>query len=152
MEVFADRVRSTRRNVVFSLSTPGGGGGGVLPHLHPIILPLVPCPFWGSTPSPSHNTSTGPMSFLGGTPSPSHNTSTGPISFLGEVLQRLVPGQDRGYPPARVGTPLAMVGHPSQGRYPPAKVGTHQPGQAPPSPQARVVTPPGQGSYPPPPP
>ena len=44
----------------FSLFTPGGG-----------------------TPSPSYNTSTGPMFFLGGTPSPPHNTSTGPMSFLG---------------------------------------------------------------------
>ena len=25
----------------------GEGGGGGLPHLHLIILPLVPCPFWG---------------------------------------------------------------------------------------------------------
>ena len=31
--------------------------------------------------SPSHNTSTGPVSFLGSTPSPSHNTSTGPRSL-----------------------------------------------------------------------
>ena len=27
------------------LSTPEWGGGGI--HLHPIILPLAPCPFWG---------------------------------------------------------------------------------------------------------
>ena len=33
--------------------------GGLL-YLHPIIFPLVPFPFWTSTPSPSHNTSTGP--------------------------------------------------------------------------------------------
>ena len=32
------------------------------PTLHPIILPLIPCPLWGSTPSESHNTSTGPWS------------------------------------------------------------------------------------------
>ena len=29
----------------------------------PIILELVPCPFWGVYPSQSYNTSTGPMSF-----------------------------------------------------------------------------------------
>ena len=56
-------------------------GGGI--HLHPIILPLVPCPFQG-TPSQSHNTSSDPMSFLGVTPSPSNSTSTGPLSFLGD--------------------------------------------------------------------
>ena len=38
---------------------------------------------WRDTASPSHNTSTGPMSFPGGAPSPSHYTSTGPITFLG---------------------------------------------------------------------
>ena len=32
------------------------------PTLHPIILPLIPCPLWGSTLSESHNTSTGPRS------------------------------------------------------------------------------------------
>ena len=66
-------------------------GGGEWPHLNPIIFLLVPwCPFWGGggfTPSPSHNTSTGPMSFWGvpwGTPHPGmgyppryDNTSTG---------------------------------------------------------------------------
>ena len=46
-------------------STPGGGG---------------------VTQSPSHNTSTVPMSFLGGTPSPSNNTSTGPMFFPGGTL------------------------------------------------------------------
>ena len=37
-------------------------------HTHPIILPLVPCPFQRGYPSPSHNTSTGPMSFPEGIP------------------------------------------------------------------------------------
>ena len=35
-----------RRNVMFSLCPPSGGG---VPHLH-LILPLVPCPFLGCTP------------------------------------------------------------------------------------------------------
>ena len=39
------------------------------------------CSHPGSTLSPSHNTSTGPMSFLRGTPCLSHNTSTSPMSF-----------------------------------------------------------------------
>ena len=30
---------------LFCQFTPGGEGG--VPHLHPIILPLVSCPFWG---------------------------------------------------------------------------------------------------------
>ena len=34
--------------LVLSVQTRGGGGG--LPHLHPIIFPLVPCPFWRDTP------------------------------------------------------------------------------------------------------
>ena len=70
------------------------------------------------TPSPSHNTSTGPMSFLGGTPSPSHNTSTGPMSFLGgvnpsdwsQVPSRGVPQSQAGYPSPRGGTPV--LGYP----------------------------------------
>ena len=45
-------------SVYLSVHTPG------VPHLHPIILPLVPCPFQGN-PSPPHNTSTGSISFLG---------------------------------------------------------------------------------------
>ena len=61
----------------------------------------------GGTPSPSHNTSTGPVSFPGCTPSPSHDTSTGPMSFLGGT-QWLTPGSfldviqvqvRMGYPP-----------------------------------------------------
>ena len=36
------RVRSTTGGYVFSLSTTQG-----VPHLHPIILPLIPCPFGG---------------------------------------------------------------------------------------------------------
>ena len=47
---------------MFSVYTHLGGGGGL-------------------TSSPSHNTSTSPMSFGGGS-TPSHNTSTGPMSFL----------------------------------------------------------------------
>ena len=59
-------------------------------------------------PSPSHNTSTGPMSYPGCTPSPSHNTSTGPMSFFQGVLHlhpiiiQLVPGP---FPGLDGGTP-----------------------------------------------
>ena len=76
-------------------------------HLHPIILPLVPCPFWG-IPSPSHNTSTGPMSFLGEYPSDWSQVKTGR-----EMMGYPHPGQDgEGYPiigypiPSRDGYPL----------------------------------------------
>ena len=41
--IITNRVRSMTGGYVFSLFTPGGGG---LPHLHPITLPLVPCPLW----------------------------------------------------------------------------------------------------------
>ena len=57
------------------LSTPGG-----VPHLHPIILPLVPCPFGGY---PSDWLQTCP--FSEGTPVPD--------------------GEGMGYPPARDGSP-----------------------------------------------
>ena len=64
--------------------------------LYPIILPLVPCPFWRGTPSLCHNTSTSPMSFVGGTP------VTGPGPFQGHTPgQRWGnpwPGQDGGTP------------------------------------------------------
>ena len=57
VDLITDRVRSTTGGYIFTgvcLFTRGGGGGR-LPHLHPIIFP-------------SHNTSTGPMSFPGGVP------------------------------------------------------------------------------------
>ena len=42
--IVSARIRSRTGAYIFSLFTPGG------PHLHPIILPLVPYPFcrWGS--------------------------------------------------------------------------------------------------------
>ena len=49
MRIVTDHVLSTRREVMFSVCSHPGGGGGWLPDLHPIILPLVPCPFWGDT-------------------------------------------------------------------------------------------------------
>ena len=79
---------------MFSDCPPSGGGRG--------------------TPSPSHNTPTGPMSFWGGTPSPSHNTSTGPMYFLG-VPQWLVPGPGPflGVPQFQLGLPQSqMWGYP----------------------------------------
>ena len=51
---FTARVRITTGGYVFrgvSLSVHTGGGGGV-PHLHPIKLALVPCPLLGVTPVP----------------------------------------------------------------------------------------------------
>ena len=50
--IFTARGRSSTGRYYFHrrLSVHTGGGGGV-PHLHPIILPLVPCPFWGYPPS-----------------------------------------------------------------------------------------------------
>ena len=70
------------------------------------------------TPSPSHNTSTGPIAFLRSTPSPSSNTSTGPMSFpLGTPVagpRSLLGGgypspSTPGYPPARSGWGTASV-------------------------------------------
>ena len=61
-----DRVHSTRREVMFSVCPYFGGG------------------VYGSpSPSPSHNTSTGPMSFLRRYPISIHNISSGPMSFSG---------------------------------------------------------------------
>ena len=126
-------------------------GWGV-PHLHPIILPLVPFPFQGT--SPSHNTSTGPMSFLGnpsdwswvpsggrgGTPVPDRGVTPVPS---GEIPQsQTVPGwvppwpdQD-GVPLARTGWGTPQPGHdgvaPWQGQdgVPPGQDwGTPPPGQ-----------------------
>ena len=92
------------------------GGGGVYP-LHPTILPLVSCPFQGGTPSPSHNTSTGPMSFPGDTP------VTGPRSLPGGTPGWVPPSQVRmGYPPlARSGCGTPQPG--KDGVPPPTKTG-----------------------------
>ena len=37
-----------RRQVIFSACLSVQTRGEGLPHLHPIIFPLVPCPFWGT--------------------------------------------------------------------------------------------------------
>ena len=50
LTVITAHVHSTTGGYVFSLSTTWGRGE--VPHLLPIILPMVPCPFWGY-PSPS---------------------------------------------------------------------------------------------------
>ena len=78
--------KEDERQYFQSVHTWGGGGGG-------------------RTPSPSRNTSTGPMSFLGrgGTLFPSHNTSTCPMSFPGGVPQWLVPVGGVPSPPTRTG-------------------------------------------------
>ena len=72
-------------------------GGGV-PYLHPII-------------SPSHNTSTGPMSFLG----VPHNTSTSSMSFPGHTPVTGPRSLLRGYPvtDARYPSPRWEGGNPS---------------------------------------
>ena len=67
-----------QREIMFSQACVCLGGGEGLPHLHPIILPLVPCPFWGYLISiqyfhwshiPSGVPQVGvPQSQLGGTP------------------------------------------------------------------------------------
>ena len=44
---------------------PGSGVPYPWPGVPHPDLGHTPCPFWGGTPSPSHNTSTGPMFFLG---------------------------------------------------------------------------------------
>ena len=77
----------------------GRGGGGRVPHHHPIICPLVQGPFWGGgTPFPSIILPLVPCPFWkGGTPPPSHNTYTGgwyPSSLGWEGGAN--PGQDRG--------------------------------------------------------
>ena len=107
--VFTARVRSTTRDYVFTgVCLFGWGGGRVLPHLHPIILPLVPCPFWGYLISiqyfhwshiPSGVPQVGvPQSQLGGTPVhdgvPSSQVWLVPSARTG-----------MGYPPARTEVP-----------------------------------------------
>ena len=62
--MFTYRIQRMGEGYVFDSRQSEG-----VPHLHPTILPLIPCSFQGGTPSPSHNTSIGPMSFLGGYPS-----------------------------------------------------------------------------------
>ena len=66
--IFTARIRGMREGNSFSLFVCPHPGGGGLPHIHPIILPLVPCPFQGVPYLYSHNTSSGPMSFLRGYP------------------------------------------------------------------------------------
>ena len=122
-----------------------------LPQLHPIILSLISCPFWWGTPSPFHNTSTGPMAFLGGTlvlaggggEELPHHPGVPPLAKSGWGTPW--PGQDGQTPLAksRWGTPLARSGWgtplarsgwatpwPSQDGVPPSQDwGTPWPGQ-----------------------
>ena len=94
--------------------------------------------------SPSHNTSTGPMSFLGRYPNDgSQVPSWGvPQSQVGVPQDRVPPGQDSGSPPGqvRIGYPWPGLGYP-----PPARTGVPppQPGQhgVPPSPDRTVDRP-----------
>ena len=85
-----------------------GEGEGWLPHLHRMILLLLPCPFVRVvTPSPSRNTSTGPKSLPGGGGFPVTGSSLG--------LYGIPPGQDSrigwGTPPP---TRTRRVAPPSQ--------------------------------------
>ena len=96
--------------------------------------------------SPSHNTSTGPMSFPGGTPSPSHNTSIDLMSFprgfpsdWSRVLTQLkvgYPSPRQGVTPeqgtssqVRMGYPTSRLGIPSQNMmgYTPGQDGVEYP-------------------------
>ena len=77
-----------REGTVFTgvcLSTPGGGGG--VPHFHPMSFP-------GGTPSPYHNTSTGPMSLPGGYPLARSGWGEGgtPVLGWGTPLARTTEG------------------------------------------------------------
>ena len=110
--MFTAHIQSTAECNVFSLFTPGGGGG--LPNLHPIILPLVPYPFWGGGlpnlhpiilplvlgPFPGEGV---PQSQMGGTPGwgPPSQARMGypPYSKVGIA-----------HTPARMGYPLARSG------------------------------------------
>ena len=77
---------------------------------------MVPCPFCGGTPSPSHNTSTDPMSFPGGTPvtGPQSQAEGVPQSWLGVSHDGYPPWSGQGGVPPRSGwcTPLPGVGYP----------------------------------------
>ena len=104
---------------------------GRVPHLHPIVLPLVPCPSWEGTPV------TGSRSLLGGTPVPGRRY---PSSGQGVPKDRVPPGQVRlGYPPART----RVSPWPGQDGVPP------DPGQdgVPPR-QVRMAPKPGQDGVP----
>ena len=104
------------------LSTPGGGGG--LPHLHPIILQLVPCPFWGCP----HDWSQVPswVSTLArsgwGVPQPGPDGDYPGQGWVspGQVRMGGTPARSRwgkGYPLPRDGVPPLRDGiPPSQGR------------------------------------
>ena len=99
-----------RRVVMFSeVSVCSTLGGRVLPHLYPIILPLVPCPLWGGGyPSPRWGV---PQFQAGGIPVPH-----GGIPVPG----RRYPSHMWGYPSLRWGLPQSkVVGYPIQGNgYP----------------------------------
>ena len=74
-----DKIQRMGRSNVFTgvhLFTLGVG----VPHLYPIVLPVVPCPFQEIPPSPLHNTSTGHRSLLG-------VTHSGHRSYQGDPAQ-----------------------------------------------------------------
>ena len=130
--LFTARIRRMGKVIVsvcLSVHTPEEG----VPHLHPIILPLIPCPFQGDTPV------TSPSSLLGGTPlldgggyTPPHVQGWGtpqPGEDGGGVPQDWIPpcpgwgtprpGLDEGtpYPPVHGwGTPWPERGYPPRDR------------------------------------
>ena len=100
------------RKVLFSQlcrSTPGGE-----PHLHPIILPHIPCPFWRGTPV------TGPSSLPGGYPKMGYPPARDGVPLARDVAPPAKSGwrvpQDEVHPGQGWGTPKARDGvPPSQG-------------------------------------
>ena len=74
MLIITARVGNTMGGYIFSLFVCSHLG---VPHLHPIILSLVPCPFPGGTPV------TGPSQVRMGYPTPGQVT-------LGQVMPRMV--------------------------------------------------------------
>ena len=105
---------------------PGGGGGG-LPHLHPIILPLVICPFWGYPSDWFQVPSRGTQVLAGG----SQVLAGGTHSWMPPVRSGW------GIPPARTGVPPGQVrmGYPHPAR---SGWGTPQPGLGSPPPRDRL--------------
>ena len=108
---------------------------GRVPHLHPIILPLVPCPFWRGTPV------IGLRSLSVGYPSPRWGVTQVPPPQSGQ--DGVPPSQvTMGYPVARMGYPCLGLGYPILARGYPIVT---------PWPDQDEDTPPGQDGVPPPP-
>ena len=94
--IFAARIRSTMGRYCFHKVSVSSHGGYPITHLHPIILPLVPCPFqgylsdwsqvpsWGDTPgwgTPLARDGVPPTGQAWGTPPPPDRTAEGVLSM-----------------------------------------------------------------------